>query len=153
MVILSTSLLVFLISANEAVPCRVWKAGMGLRGQGQFPPEGAGVEQPHSKGQGHTAKVWRLDRSVHLGKTGCSFSDSPRPRNYDIYRVPSSQSVEDHGYVPQKKTEDLHTPRCLPGPHHLPSRDTHVGLFGRLGLATGELTVLPTLPALTPPPT
>uniref|UniRef100_A0A4W2FZT8 Tight junction protein 3 n=1 Tax=Bos indicus x Bos taurus TaxID=30522 RepID=A0A4W2FZT8_BOBOX len=57
---LSTSPLVFLISANEAVPCRVWKAGMGLR-------------------------------------------DSPRPRNYDIYRVPSGQSVEDHGYSPDSR--------------------------------------------------
>lgn len=118
---------------------------MGLRGQGQFPLEGAGVGQPHSKGQGHsTAKVWRLDRSVHLGKTGCSLSDSLRPRNYDIYRVPSGQSVEDHGYVPQ---EDLHTPGCLPGPQHLPSRDTHVGLFGRFSSEAGELTF-----HLTPPP-
>ena len=123
------------------------------------PPEGAGLGQPHSKGQGcPTAKVWRLDRSVHLGKTGCSLSDSPRPRNYDIYRVPSGQSVEDHGYVPQKKTEDLHTPGCLPGPHHLPSRDTQVW---EVRLRSREAhrppdsasRMTPPLPALTPPPT
>ena len=43
MVSLSTSPLVFLISANEAVPCRVWKAGMGLRGQGQLPRKERGL--------------------------------------------------------------------------------------------------------------
>ena len=119
----------------------------GPQRSGTIAPEGAGVGQPHSKGQGcPTAKVWRLDRSVHLGKTGCSLSDSPRPRNYDIYRVPSGQSVEDHGYVPQKTTEDLHTPGCLPGPHHLPSRDTHVGLFGRFSSEAGKLTVHLTRP-------
>lgn len=48
-----------------------------------------------------------------LGKwTSCFLSDAPRQSSYDIYRVPSSQSMEDHGYVPQKKT--------------LPTRDSHI---------------------------
>lgn len=35
-----------------------------------------------------------------LGKqTSCSLSDTPRQSSYDIYRVPSSQSMEDRGYV------------------------------------------------------
>ncbi|OWK11675.1 TJP3 [Cervus elaphus hippelaphus] len=32
-----------------------------------------------------------------------SRTNSPVPRNYDIYRVPSSQSVEDHGYSPDSR--------------------------------------------------
>lgn len=96
-------------------------------------------------GSNSRAEFWRL-RGLRRGAKK-TLSDSPRPRNYDIYRVPSGQSVEDHGYVPQKKTEDLHTPGCLPGPHHLPSRDTHVGLFGRFSSEAGKLTV-----HLTPPP-
>ncbi|KAF5915398.1 hypothetical protein HPG69_012086, partial [Diceros bicornis minor] len=33
----------------------------------------------------------------------CSLSDSPGQRSYDIYRVPSVQSVEDHGYSPDSR--------------------------------------------------
>ena len=46
-----------------------------------------------------------------LGKdTGFSLSELPRESSYDIYRVPSSQSMEDRGYVSQKKANPLKTP-------------------------------------------
>uniref|UniRef100_A0A8C2QW49 Tight junction protein 3 n=1 Tax=Capra hircus TaxID=9925 RepID=A0A8C2QW49_CAPHI len=67
------------------------------------PPPQHGQQSPDTSRTNSPVYVWRLDRSVHLGKTGCSLSDSPRPRNYDIYRVPSGQSVEDHGYSPDSR--------------------------------------------------
>lgn len=76
-----------------------------------------------------------------LGKwTSCSLSDTPRQSSYDIYRVPSSQSMEDRGYVPQKKSYQLETPTSLPS-HHIPAFPHQfvdgtttgpIGVFGNL---------------------
>lgn len=53
------------------------------------------------------AEVWRLGPVSVLGEDLLFLSDSPRQSGYDIYRVPSGQSVEDRGYVsppPRGKT-------------------------------------------------
>uniref|UniRef100_A0A8D0VQV1 Tight junction protein 3 n=1 Tax=Sus scrofa TaxID=9823 RepID=A0A8D0VQV1_PIG len=64
------------------------------------PPPRHGQRSPDGSRTNSPVYVWCLDRSVCLGKTGSSLSDSPRQRSYDIYRVPSRQSMEDHGYSP-----------------------------------------------------
>uniref|UniRef100_A0A4X1VRJ4 Tight junction protein 3 n=1 Tax=Sus scrofa TaxID=9823 RepID=A0A4X1VRJ4_PIG len=64
------------------------------------PPPRHGQRSPDGSRTNSPVYVWCLDRSVCLGKTGSSLSDSLRQRSYDIYRVPSRQSMEDHGYSP-----------------------------------------------------
>uniref|UniRef100_A0A286ZIW4 Tight junction protein 3 n=1 Tax=Sus scrofa TaxID=9823 RepID=A0A286ZIW4_PIG len=61
------------------------------------PPPRHGQRSPDGSRTNSPVYVWCLDRSVCLGKTGSSLSDSLRQRSYDIYRVPSRQSMEDHG--------------------------------------------------------
>lgn len=106
--------LVFLIPASEAVPGRAGEAGVGLRGQGQLPGDDGGLDDP-TVGQGGRWAACGVWTSLCAGERHrCSLSDSPRQSSYDIYRVSSSQSVEDRGYVPRKKA---HCPRpAHPGP-------------------------------------
>ena len=122
MVILSTSPLVFLISANEAVPCRVWKAGMGLRGQGQFLPEGVGVEQPHSKGQGHTQRFGGWTGQCTWGKLAVPFQTPRGQETMTSTGCPAVRVWRTTGMCPKRKLRTC-TRRgvspvpttCLPG--------------------------------------
>lgn len=81
---------------------------MGLRGQGQL-PGGMGGREAIRQRCGSWTSPWAWERDC------CSLSDSPRQSSYDIYRVSSSQSVEDRGYVPQKDSPPARGPH-IPGP-------------------------------------
>lgn len=106
--------LVFLIPASEAVPGRAGEAGVGLRGQGQLPGEEGGLGDPTAGQGGRWAACGGWTSPCAWERHCCSLSDSPRQSSYDIYRVSSSQSVEDRGYVPQKESPlpETHTPRA-----------------------------------------
>lgn len=62
---------------------------------------GAGHPKQRSGGWTGTA-VWE--------ETGFSIPDSPRNSGYDIYKVPSCQSLEERGCVPKKQPSGLRTP-------------------------------------------
>ncbi|XP_055285171.1 tight junction protein ZO-3 isoform X2 [Moschus berezovskii] len=67
------------------------------------PPPQHGQQSPDTSRTNSPVESHRLRRESSVDSRTASEPDSPRPRNYDIYRVPSSQSVEDHGYSPDSR--------------------------------------------------
>lgn len=121
---------------------------MGLQGQRQSPGKDGGLGDSPPRGRGPCGRGLVAGPASVLGKqASCSLSDTPRQSSYDIYRVPSRQSMEDRGYVHSGKAHRRETPTSgsrprlgvLVGPSRVPAQ-----LLGRLRpRGSGELPGMP----------
>ncbi|KAK2087039.1 Tight junction protein ZO-3 [Saguinus oedipus] len=78
------------------------------------PPPRHAQQSPEASQTNSPVESPRLQRESSVDSRTISEPELPRESSYDIYRVPSSQSMEDRGYAPQKKAHLREAPTYSP---------------------------------------